>query len=303
MRVVVAGGSGFLGSALTGALVRDGHEVVVLTRRAVASPGAGVRHVTWAPDGAAGAWADTVSGAGAVINLAGDSIADGRWTASRKARLLDSRVRATRSLAAAIAGASPAPPVFVSGSAVGYYGACGDEIVTESHPPGADFLATVCVRWEQEAMLAASAATRVVCLRTGLVLDARGGALARMLLPFRLGVGGRLGSGRQYMPWIHTDDWVDLVRHLLVAGDAAGPVNATAPAPATNAEFTRVLGRVLRRPAFLPAPAFALRLALGEMAEGLLLSGQRAVPARAQQQGHRFAYADLDAALRHILAG
>jgi uncharacterized protein (TIGR01777 family) len=192
--------------------------------------------------------------------------------------------------------------VLISSSGVNYYGSCGDEIVTETHAAGTDFLAAVCIQWEQEAGRAASPRTRAVCLRSGLVLDKAGGALPKMMLPFRFGAGGPLGSGRQYMPWIHKQDWVDLVRFLLAAPAASGPVNATAPHPVTNADFMRAVGRVMHRPAFVPAPAFALRLALGEMADALLLSGQRAVPAYAERLGYRFTHANLDTALEQILS-
>lgn len=300
MHIALAGGTGFLGQALVAALTADGHQLVVLSRGD--GPAGSVRTVSWLPDGSAGSWAAALEGVDAVINLAGESIADRRWTPDRKRRILDSRIDATRSLAVAIGRLANPPAVLISSSGVGFYGPCGDEIVTETHPAGEDFLASVCVRWEQEALRAVSPRTRVVCVRTGLVLDAVGGALPKMLLPFRMGAGGRLGSGAQYMPWIHKRDWVDLVRFLLTARGATGAVNATAPHPVTNAEFTRVLGRVMHRPAFVPAPAFALRLVLGEMADALLLSGQRAVPACVERLGYRFVYTDLQAALTQILA-
>jgi len=303
MTIVIAGGTGFLGRALKDALVHDGHDLVILSRAPNPRPqGPRVRTVAWNPDGSVGEWAAALEQADAVVNLAGDSIAEGRWTAAKKQRIVDSRVLATRSLAGAIARAAAPPQTFVSGSAVGYYGPLGDDIVTESHGPGSDFLADVCQRWEAEAVRAESAKTRLALIRTGLVLDKHEGALPRMLLPFKVGAGGPLGSGRQYWPWIHRADWVDLVRFVIDTGGASGPINATAPVPVTNAEFTKVLGRTLHRPAFLPAPAFALRLALGEMADALLLSGQRAVPARAEQLGYRFSFRELDGALRSILA-
>lgn len=318
MHIVVAGGSGFLGQALTDALRGDGHAITILTRRVDPKPGAAPaaavegaastvppapgqsRQAAWTPDGTAGGWAAVIDGADVVINLAGDSIATGRWTADKKRRIADSRLNATRSLGVAMARAAAPPTLLINGSAVGYYGPCGDEMVTEAHAPGQDFLAGVCVRWEAEAQRAASRGTRVVCVRTGLVLDAKGGALQAMLLPFKLGVGGPLGAGQQYWPWIHRQDWVDLVRMLVTSPTATGAVNASAPNPVTNAEFTRLLGRALHRPAFLPAPAFALRLALGEMADALLLTGQRAVPAAADRLGYRFTYPDLAAALDEI---
>ena len=306
MKIVIAGGTGFLGRPLAAALLRDRHDVIVLTRASTrashsqAAPGA--RAVAWEPTGEAGPWAAEIDGAGAVVNLAGESIAGKRWSAAQKQRILDSRVHATRSLAAAIRAAATPPPVFVSGSAVGYYGPLGDQAATEDRPAGSDFLAHVCERWEQEAMGAGSDRTRVACIRTGIVLEKDGGALPQMLPPFRFGAGGPVGSGRQYWPWIHRDDWVALVRWVIATPAAAGPINATAPHPVTNAEFARALGRAMHRPAFMPAPGFALRLLLGEMAGALLLSGQNAVPAKAERGGFQFRYRDLDAALRAIFA-
>jgi uncharacterized protein (TIGR01777 family) len=301
MKTVITGGTGFLGTPLVSALLADGHEVVVLSRSASARVAPGARVALWDPERDDGSWASEIEGAEAVVNLAGEPIAGARWTAERKRRIEESRVVSTRRLARAIAAAVRAPAVFVSGSAVGYYGPCGSEVVTERTGPGHDFLAGVCHRWEEEAAAAATARTRVVCVRTGLVLARDGGALAQMLLPFRLGAGGPLGPGTQYWPWVHRQDWVDLIRFAITAGAVAGPLNATAPQPVTNREFARALGRALRRPAVLPAPAFALRLLLGEMADALLLTGQRAVPAVAQQHGFAFAYPTLDAALAQIL--
>jgi uncharacterized protein len=301
MRIVIAGGSGFLGRPLSAALARDGHEIVVLTRGGGAARGhAQLRSVAWTPDGETGPWSADIDGAGAVVNLAGESIAGRRWSDAQKQRILDSRVKATRSLVAAVRAAATPPPVLVSGSAVGYYGPLGAEIATEDTPPGSDFLAHVCVQWEAEAMRAASTRTRVVCIRTGIVLEQDGGALPQMLPPFKFGAGGPVGSGRQYWPWIHRDDWIALVRWAIQTRDAADALNATAPNPVTNAEFARALGRAMHRPAFMPAPAFALRLMLGEMADALLLSGQRAVPARAERLGFGFRYPRLDEALGAI---
>lgn len=296
-RIVIAGGTGFLGRPLADALAADGHDVVVLSR----SAGRGrTRSVTWVPDGEVGPWAAEVDGAAAVVNLAGESIAGKRWTAAQKHRILESRLLATRSLVAAIQRATTPPPLLVSGSAVGYYGPRGDEVVAEDAGPGADFLAGVCVQWEAAAAGAASPRTRVVRLRTGLVLEQDGGALPEMLLPFKWGVGGPVGSGRQYWPWIHRDDWIGIVRWAIRTADASGAVNATAPSPVTNAAFARALGQALHRPSFLPAPGFALRLLLGEMADSLLLSGQRAVPQRAELGGYGFSYRTVEAALAAI---
>jgi uncharacterized protein len=301
MKIVIAGGSGFLGRPLAAALAEQGHEVVTLTRGDGPRRGqTRSRAAGWTPNGDVGPWAAEIEGAGAVVNLAGESIAGKRWTAAHKQRVLDSRVQATRSLVGAIQAAAAPPPVFVSGSAVGYYGPHGDDVVTEDTPPGLDFLARVCVQWETEALLAASDRTRVVCLRTGIVLEKDGGALPEMLPPFKFGVGGPVGSGRQYWPWIHRADWIALTMWALQSSAATGAINATAPNPVTNAEFARALGRAMRRPAFMPAPAFALRLLLGEMADALLLSGQRAVPARPERLGFTFRYPHLDPALAAI---
>jgi len=301
MKIIVAGASGFLGRPLSTALAANGHDVVALTRDAGATrlPDR-VRPVRWAPDGTAGPWAAEIDGASAIVNLAGESIAAKRWSAGQKRRIVESRVNATHSLVEAVRAAKAPPPVFVSGSAVGYYGPHNDELVTEETPAGSDFLAGVCVQWEAEAQRASSPRTRVVCMRTGLVLEKDGGALPQMLTPFKLGAGGPLGSGRQYWPWIHRQDWIDLVRWAIHTPDLSGAVNATAPRPVTNADFARALGRAMRRPAFMPAPGFALRLMLGELADALLLSGQRAVPRRAERGGFTFTYPRVDDALQAI---
>ena len=301
MKVVIAGGSGFLGRPLIRSLATDGCEVVVLTRKPSASTVPEARFVSWTPDGESGPWAAELTGATAVVNLAGESIAARRWSSAQKGRILQSRLLATRSLVAAIRGSSHAPAAFISGSAVGYYGPLGDERVTEERQAGSDFLSDVCRQWESEAARTADA-TRVVCIRTGLVLEKDGGALPRMLLPFWIGAGGPLGSGRQYWPWIHRDDWTALVRWAIGNANAAGPINATAPTPVTNKEFAVTLGRVLRRPAFMPTPGFALQLALGEMAGALLLSGQRALPAKAERLGFSFRFNRLEDALRAVFA-
>jgi uncharacterized protein (TIGR01777 family) len=283
---------------LAASLAAAKHDVIVLTRAASGdrSRRDGVRRVAWRPDGSVGDWAAALDGADAVVNLAGESIAGRRWSAPHKQRILDSRVLATRSLVAAIRQASLPPEVFVSGSAVGYYGPLGDEVVTEDHAPGSDFLARVCVVWEAEAAAAREIA-RTVMVRTGIVLTRDGGALPAMLPPFRVGAGGKVGSGRQYWPWIHLADWIDLIRFAIENKAVNGPLNATAPMPVTNAAFARALGRAMRRPAVMPAPAFALRILLGEMADALLLGGQRVVPAKAERLGFQFAFRDVQSAL------
>jgi uncharacterized protein (TIGR01777 family) len=305
MRVIVGGGTGFLGSALTEVYAEEGHDVRVLTRslppgHSQHDSGTGVPGVTrvgWVPDGTAGGLADLLSGADAVINLAGESIDGGRWTAARKRTLTESRLRSTGTLVEAICAAAAPPAVFVSGSAVGYYGAHDSLPLTEASPPGDDFLAQLCVEWEAEAQRAAGPSVRVILLRTGIVLERGGGALAKVALPFRFFAGGVIGSGRQYVSWIHRIDWMEMVRWLVEAPEIAGAVNATAPHPVTNAEFARALGRALHRPALVPAPAFALRLVLGEMAESIL-TGQRVLPSRALSAGFHFRYPEIDIAFR-----
>jgi len=293
LHVVIAGGTGFLGRALAGSLRGDGHRVTVLSRRPTQTGEA-----AWPSEGAVEA-ASPVDGADAVINLAGASIASGRWTAARKAAIRESRVTSTRTLVRAIAVAGRKPAVFLSGSAVGYYGCLDDEVLTEDAPAGTDFLAGVCRDWEQEAQTAA-AHTRVVLLRTGLALGRDGGALPVFALPFRFLAGGRTGSGRQYMSWIHRDDWVSLVRWAMITPGVTGPLNLTAPDPVTNATFADRLGAALHRPSWLPAPTVAMKMVLGEMADALILGGQRVVPQKAIDGGFRFAYPTLDAALRAL---
>jgi len=290
MKVVIAGGTGFLGTALATSLRADGHQVVIISRH------------PRGPDQVA--WTDRsgIEGADAVVNLAGTSLDSGRWNDARKAEILHSRVRATETLVTAMSEASQRPSVFLNQSAVGFYGARGSEALTEESPPGSDFLATVCVAWEAAAMKAAWM-TRVVVLRTGLPLDRSGGALPRLALPFRFFAGGRLGSGEQYWSWIHIDDWIRMVRWAIHEAAVNGPLNVTAPAPATNRELANALGRALRRPAVAPAPAFALRLLLGEMADALILSGQRVLPAKATRGGFQFRYPDLESALQQIYEG
>lgn len=293
MRVVVAGGTGFLGRSLRAALTLAGHEVRVLTRRA-----RGRSDIEWTPNGQTGAWARHLTGVDAIVNLAGEGIADERWTTARKAALVDSRLKATSSLVEAALGLPRPPRVFVSGSGIGIYGPCGDETLTEASPAGADFIAQMAAAWEAAAAPVA-ATSRLVTLRSAVVLG-DGGALKQMRLPFKLGVGGRLGSGRQWMSWIHLADWVALAQRLIEDDAAAGPFNLTAPAPVTNAEFTRALGRALHRPTVFPVPAFALKLALGELAE-MLLTGQRAVPAKADALGYRFRHPRIDEALAAVM--
>ncbi|HSK10853.1 MAG TPA: TIGR01777 family oxidoreductase [Vicinamibacterales bacterium] len=313
MRVVIAGGTGFLGRALSAALLQQGHEVVLLTRAARrpgaaqaggpgagGGPGAALRRVAWVPDGTAGEWGEAVDGADAVVNLAGESIAAGRWTDERRRAIRDSRVFATRSLVEAIRSARRPPPALVSGSGQGYYGDRGDEILTEESAPGSDFLAGVCQEWETEAR-AASTVARVVLLRTALVLDREEGALPRMIQPFKLFAGGPVGSGRQFVSWVHHEDWVRLAVLAMTDERFVGAVNVGSPNPVTNAEFGRAIGKALGRPSWVRTPAIALRAALGEMAETLLLASQRMVPARALEHGYRFLHPEVAPALKGIL--
>ncbi|MEP7118840.1 MAG: TIGR01777 family oxidoreductase [Acidobacteriota bacterium] len=295
MHIAVSGGSGFLGRALERVLTQQGHRVSVLTRKA--RPGHPT-DIAWTPNGEVGPWAQALRGVDAIVNLAGAGMADKRWTDERKADLLSSRLRATSSLVKAMQQVDGGPRVFVSGSGVGYYGHTGDERLDEHAPAGHDFVATMAAAWEAAAAPAARLG-RLVLLRTSLVMGHEG-TLAKMRLPFKLGVGGRLGSGRQWMSWIHVDDWAALAARLIADPQAEGPFNLSAPEPVTNAEFTRALGRVLHRPTILPVPAFALEFALGEMAE-LLLTGQRAVPAKALGLPFGFRYSDLDQALAAAL--
>ena len=294
MRIIVAGGSGFLGRALVEACRAEGHEVKVLTRRP-----RGGDDIQWSP-GVPGAWTTSLEQSDAVVNLAGEGIADSAWTEARKRAILNSRLAATHALAAAIRGCAHPPRVFLSASGVGFYGTSAGGPVTEESPPGSDFLADVCQAWESETRAAAGVA-RIVLLRTGLVLARGGGALPRISMPFRFFVGGRIGSGGQCMSWIHLADWVGMVRWALSTATVAGPLNVTAPSPVTNEEFTRTLAGAMRRPALFPVPALALQIILGrEMADTMLLGGQQALPAKAQQLGYRFTFPALGPALQDV---
>ncbi len=296
MHVAVSGSSGLIGSALIAFLAARGHQVTRLVRR---SPG-GEREIQWDPEeGVRGL--SRLEGVDAVVHLAGENIASGRWTPQRKAEIRRSRVEGTRRLCESFARLARPPKMLASASAIGYYGDRGDEILREDSPPGSDFLAQVCREWESAAEPASRAGIRVVHLRTGIVLSPVGGALKKMLLPFGLGLGGRIGTGAQYMSWITLDDVVGATYHALNTGSLLGPVNMVAPTPVTNSEFTRTLARVLRRPALAPMPAFAARLAFGEMADALLLASARVVPNRLQGSGYRFQYPELEGALRHLL--
>jgi uncharacterized protein (TIGR01777 family) len=298
MRLVVTGGTGFLGRPLTMRLRASGHDVTTLTRRANGRSGG--REVEWHPSAALGGWVSELEGADAVINLAGEPLAQGRWTAARKQRLRDSRLNATRSIVGALERSRRRPAALISASAVGYYGPRGAEPVTESDLAGTDFLGRLAQDWESAALEAQSLGLRVVLLRTGLVLERDGGALRPLLLPFRLGVGATLGSGEQYWPWIHRDDWIAAVEWLLSNQAVTGPVNITAPRPETNQSFSKRLAAALGRPCLFRVPSAALHLALGEMSTAVL-TGQRAVPAKLTAANFSFAFGQLDDALAAIL--
>jgi len=308
LQVVITGGTGFIGRALAASLARDGHRAIVLSRRPESAPvpGPGVEVVRW--DGrSADGWGQLVAGAGAIVNLAGESITGtgwipSHWTAARKRRIAESRTSAGLAVVQAIEGAGGKLPALIQASAVGYYGPHDDEAITEDCPPGSDFLASVCVAWEASTQRAEALGARRVLLRTGLVLDAHAGALPRLMLPFKFFAGGPLGSGRQWCPWIHIADEVRAIRFLIESPEARGPFNLTAPNPLTNLAFSRALGKAMGRPALALAPAFALRLALGEMAT-LVVDGQRALPARLAGLGFCFAFPDAGAALRDLVAG
>jgi uncharacterized protein (TIGR01777 family) len=301
VRVLVSGASGLVGSALVPALQSDGDEVVRLVRLVRDRPAASPAEIAWDP--AAGSFdASRLPGIDAAVHLAGESIASGRWNAEKKRRIEESRVRGTALLARTLADLPAPPKVVVSASAMGYYGDRGDEELTERSSPGTGFLPDVCRKWEAALEPAASKGIRVVPVRWGLVLSRRGGALPRMLLPFRLGLGGTLGDGRQYMSWITLDDAVGVLRHALRTEHLAGPVNGASPEAVTNRAFTKALGRALSRPAVLPVPAFAVRLLFGEMGDALLLSSARLVPARLAESGFRFRDPSIEPALRRVLA-
>lgn len=289
MKVVITGGTGFLGSALAESLAADSHDVAVLSRFS----GGAYRGVRFAPLAHAAA---EIDGADAVVNLAGAGIADRRWTAARKAELRQSRTSVTRAMVAAIANAVMKPRVLVSGSAIGYYGSSLDASFDESSPAGRDFLAELCAEWEREAF-AAEACTRVVVIRTGLVLGRHGGLLKKMVPPFRMFVGGPVGSGRQWMSWIQLDDWVALVKRAIASESVRGPVNLVAPAPVTNRAFSTALGRVLRRPSLLPLPEFVIRGIFGELADGALLASQNVRSKTALLGAYTFSSPVLQAAL------
>ncbi|MBI4061578.1 MAG: TIGR01777 family protein [Elusimicrobia bacterium] len=304
MKAVLAGGTGFVGSALIEALLGRGDAVVLLTRDPARSQlrwKGRVDSRLWNGRDP-GPWVMALDGADAVVNLVGENVAGARWTPERKLALIKSRIDSTRALLAAMARARQRPMVLVNASAVGYYGAAPKGECAEDAPQGSDFLSALCGQWEREARAADKLEVRAVLARFGVVLGAKGGALARMLPPFKLGLGGPLGSGLQPFPWIHIDDAVGAILFAVADARLSGPVNLTAPEARTNAQFAKALGRALRRPALLPAPEFALKLVFGEMAS-LLLGGQRAAPRKLLKLGYKFRQPTLDGALACLLGG
>ncbi|HTZ97341.1 MAG TPA: TIGR01777 family oxidoreductase [Terriglobales bacterium] len=293
-KILVSGSSGLIGSALIPALQENGYEVIRLVRGYSSAQ----NQIAWNPGEPIRP--ETVSGYDAVVHLAGESIV-GRWTEAKKARIRESRIVGTRHLAEALAKARQRPQVLVCSSAIGYYGNRGDEILREESPSGSGFLADVCLGWECANIPASQAGIRTVQVRTGIVLSKDGGALPKMLTPFRLGVGGKMGSGRQWWSWIALQDMVGAILHALKTSSVQGPVNAVAPNPVRNAEFTKILGSVLSRPTIFPMPAFAARLVLGQMADELLLSSQRVEPSRLKSSGYVFQRPELQSALEALL--
>jgi uncharacterized protein (TIGR01777 family) len=301
MKIIVTGSTGLIGRALVRSLLAEGHSVTRLVRgdtQTFRAPGTSA--VRWDPD-AGTLDAKALEGHDAAVHLAGESVAEGSWTEEKKARIRDSRVKGTRLVAGAVAALREKPKVLVSASATGFYGSRGEEVLTESSASGGDFLSEVCREWEKATLPASEAGIRVVNLRIGVVLSGEGGALPKMLTPFRLGVGGRVGGGRQYMSWVDLEDVVGIIKHAINNESVRGPVNTVAPTPVTNSQFTKALGKVLGRPTFFTIPEFAVRLAFGEMGETLLLGSQRVEPARLSASGYQFAYPNLEDSLRHVL--
>jgi uncharacterized protein len=299
----MTGSTGFVGTALCQDLQRAGHTVCRLVRPGTAAEklgGADGFDVNWNPT--TGELGGAAVGADAVVNLAGASIAQGRWTTERKKLLLSSRVDTTRALVQALSKMTARPRVLVSASGIGYYGSCGDQVLTEESPFGRDFLSRLGQEWEAEAVKAEAFGIRVVRARFGIILAKHGGALRVMARPFLWGVGGKIGSGKQWMSWATLQDVIGILRFVLENGEARGPVNVVSPQPVRNTEFTKVLAKTLHRPAFFPAPSFALRLLLGKMADELLLSSQRALPAQLEKLGYRFLFPDLEAALSRMFS-
>ena len=295
-RILITGASGLIGSRLTRALEASGHTVLQAVRREARSD----REVRWIPERGE-IEKNKLEGIDGVVHLAGANIAGQRWSDSYKQEIRESRVKGTRLISETIAALDRKPRVFACSSAIGYYGDRGDAVLDESSAPGDGFLPDVCIAWEQSCDAARNAGIRTVCMRTGVVLSTEGGALKSMLLPFKLGAGGVIGSGKQYFSWIELDDIVSAMQFILANDSLNGPVNLVGPNPVTNREYTKTLGKVLGRPTILPMPSFAARLALGEMADELLLASTRVVPREMERAGFQFAYPQLEPALRHVL--
>ena len=295
MRILISGASGFIGGALVPSLESSGAQITRLSR---SESGANTKTIPWDPAKAIAP--EAVSGFDAVIHLAGESIV-GRWTTSKKEKIRNSRVVGTRNLAQALAHAKNKPKVFICSSAIGYYGDRGGEVLNEGSNPGTGFLPDVCREWEAATQPASDGGIRTVQIRTGIALSSKGGALAKMLTPFKMGVGGRIGNGRQWMSWIDIEDMIGAILHVLNTETLRGPVNMVAPKPVTNADFTKTLAAVLSRPAFFPMPAFAVKLAFGEMGETVLLGSQRVEPAQLVRSGYAFRFTDLQASLQNLL--
>ncbi|MFN2492988.1 MAG: TIGR01777 family oxidoreductase [Pyrinomonadaceae bacterium] len=296
LRILISGSHGLVGKALMKALEPDGHDIFRLVRHYAGVPS----EIEWSPDRYSIALA-RIEGFDAVVHLAGESIAEGRWTEEKKKRIRESRVKGTRLLGDALANLTQPPETLICASAIGYYGDRGDEVLTESSAPGKDFLSEVCVEWEASTALAKEKGIRVVNTRFGIILDQKGGALAKMLPPFRMGIGGRIGSGKQWMSWIALDDVVAGLKFVMTNEAVSDPINFVAPNSVTNAEFTKALGKALSRPTIFPIPAFGVRLAFGEMADALLLSSQRVEPLILKKHAFEFAHPQLDEALAHTL--
>ena len=299
MKILVSGSHGLVGKALMKSLTGDGHEVVRLVRgeHAFGSP-----EVGWQPDQGRIDSAH-LEGFDGVVHLAGESVASGRWTSAKKRAIRDSRVKGTLLLSDALARLSRPPSVFITASATGYYGDRGDELLNEKSPPGKGFLPDVCINWEGATAPAVEKGIRTIYARFGILLDAKGGALPKMLTPFRMGIGGRIGDGKQWMSWMALSDVIRALKFLIADKTTRGPVNFVSPSPVTNAEFTKVLGRVLSRPTLFPVPAFGARLAFGEMADELLLASQKVEPAVLADRGFLYTWPTLEPALKQILAG
>ncbi len=301
MNIIVAGGSGLIGSALLKELVLQKHSIVLLSRNPERTRIHGSIQVVRWDSATVGEWANVIDGADAIINLAGESIAGRRWTSTQKRKIFSSRIDSTRAIVAAIGQSKRKPSVLMNASAVGYYGNVPDDVVEEDHQKGNGFLSNVCEQWEKEALRVRELGVRVVLLRTGIVLDKNGGALHKLLLPFQLFVGGPLGSGKQWFPWIHLQDEVSAILYALQNEQTAGPLNLSAPEPVRMAEFCKMLGKILHRPSWLPVPEILLSLILGEMAKPLLFDGQQAIPKRLVDAGFKFQFPTLESAILDIL--